>query len=408
MSTLRAVIFDYTTLEDTPPDVLVSLQRLVGKLRSVNVKLAVFSNDAVDLTATLRRQGLPDVDLFLTADDVGKKKGAKEWVAKASEVLRCPHHHMLYVGDSFNDWTTAINSAVMYLQAGWSQTQSLKKESLRVDSPDDVWVFITHFLLQPPRWQYSLDGGHSNLRCLLNATTNLPGKRIFPHGPVEGFALKDVFTYGNEVQIGAWSARNALMMHAITSLYLEGLIPQGPFFAAYPSHTPGQHDPLIEDWFRPAAKTFHGWFKEDLLVRVQEAPDTSLLRASGKQATPEMQMRTVHLNPAYRTKLPGKTIILIDDFSTEGTSLEWGRRLLLAAGAARVVMLSIGKFGRKTPLTHTGYKLNGDAALNPYAVTDIPTQEIFTVKRHDLVADNAATERIIRSFELLEHNAPCE
>lgn len=405
MSTLQVVIFDYTTLKDVPTEHLSALQDLIQKFRTVGVKFAVFSNDSVDLTATLQRNALPEVDLFLTAADVGKKKGAKVWITRAAEVMNCAPHQMLYIGDSFNDWTTAINSAVMYLQARWSQARPLGKESLQVDTPDDIWVFATHFLLQPPRWQYKLDRQQSYLRCLLNARTRLPGTIVSERASSEGFELKDIFTYKQDIQIGAWSGRDALMLHAITSLYLEGLIPQGTFFAAYPSHTPRTHDPLIDDWFRPAAKTFHGWFKEDLLVRAQAAPDTSKLRATKRQATPEMQMSTVHVKADYRHKLSGRTVVLIDDFTTEGTSLEWGRRLLLAAGAARVVLLAVGKFGRRIPLTHSGYVFNSEPSLDPFSVTEESFDTLFTAHPLTLQADDDAAKRIGSSFEFMRNDA---
>ncbi|MFG3064842.1 hypothetical protein ACGFYM_40840 [Streptomyces sp. NPDC048231] len=40
------------------------------------------------------------------------------------------------------------------------------------------------------------------------------------------------------------------------------------------------------------------------------------------------QARTVRINPKYRGKLKGKTVIVFDDFTTEGKSIEWARTLL--------------------------------------------------------------------------------
>lgn len=42
--------------------------------------------------------------------------------------------------------------------------------------------------------------------------------------------------------------------------------------------------------------------------------------------------------------------MIFDDFTTSGKSLDWARNLLYEAGAARVVGLTIGKYGYK-PLT---------------------------------------------------------
>ena len=408
MSTLQAVIFDYTTLEDVPEAHLRELQDLLSQLKRVGLKLAVFSNNPVNLDETLKRRALPAVDLLLTKADVGKSKGAKVWIERAAADLGCAPHKMLYVGDSFNDWTTAINSAVMYLQAKWSEAGPLGKTSLSVDSPRGVWVFATHFLLQPPRWQYTLDeqSTPSNLRCLLNASARLPGKIEFEKSSTNTFELKNIFTHRLDVQVGTWSGRDALMTHAISSLYLEGLLPQGTFFAAYPSHTPGKSDPILDDWLRPAAKIFHGWFKDDLLVRVHEAPDTSLRRSRGESVTPEMQMSTVRVNPKYKAKLGKRTVVLVDDFTTKGTSLEWGCRLLLAAGAKRVVLLAVGKFGQSRPLKHSGFAPKTGVTLDPYTVTDVAHRELFNVESLSLEENMDAALRIERSLAKLQENVP--
>jgi hypothetical protein len=80
-------------------------------------------------------------------------------------------------------------------------------------------MFATHFLPRPPRWEYVLDvpekGVH--VRSLLNASAVLAAS-----APKNEFRLQDVLTYEIEVRVGNIPAQNLLLLHALSSLLLEG------------------------------------------------------------------------------------------------------------------------------------------------------------------------------------------
>ena len=39
-----------------------------------------------------------------------------------------------------------------------------------------------------------------------------------------------------------------------------------------------------------------------------------------------------------------RTVLVFDDFTSTGRTLDWARNLLYAAGASRVVLLTVGKY----------------------------------------------------------------
>jgi hypothetical protein len=53
----------------------------------------------------------------------------------------------------------------------------------------------------------------------------------------------------------------------------------------------------------------------------------------------------MQIGEAYRKKIQGKRILLLDNFLTWGYSTESGRTLLLAAGAVEVVIACVSKYG---------------------------------------------------------------
>lgn len=56
------------------------------------------------------------------------------------------------------------------------------------------------------------------------------------------------------------------------------------------------------------------------------------------------QVNTVMANPNERKRVQNKTVLLVDDFETQGWSAECARNLLLQAGARDVICVCIGKY----------------------------------------------------------------
>ncbi|GGL16262.1 phosphoribosyltransferase [Mangrovihabitans endophyticus] len=75
----------------------------------------------------------------------------------------------------------------------------------------------------------------------------------------------------------------------------------------------------------------------------------------------ENQIHTVHLGPSYRTRVKDKTVIVFDDFTTTGSSLEWAWNLFLAAGAREVIALTIGKYSTR----YTTYDPKPGVSIDP-------------------------------------------
>ena len=398
--TLKGIIWDYSTILVDDASQLAQIREILTTFKAHGIKLIVFSTHPKAINQEMSHRSLPDADLFLTAGDVGKPKGSNLWVSKAASRLGLEPHQLLYVGDDKWDWRSAINAAVFYLHAGWAAPQPGGTTALVAETPHDVLIFASHYLMLPPRWEFTLDRPENALcvRSLLQA-----GKRLTATSPKQ-FTLQDVFTYKNKVLVDNDNARNLLMLHAISSLYLEGLIPRNPIFTVYPSSTPGKANPVLEEFLDPVAKLFHGYFRDDLLVRAADAPDTSLLRARGGEAAFSMQTNTVHMNPAYAGKLEGRSVIVVDDFITTGMSLEWARHLLLAAGAEEVTLLTIGKYLKP----HRLYTLKSGAAdeLSPFEVTTYIPEQIFDFQEIPMNRHEAAASYVSDSFAASVENKP--
>jgi hypothetical protein len=328
------------------------LRNLLSWARRKGLRLAVFSTHAFDVGSECSAAGLPVPDVVLTKTDIPGEiaKGSPRWVEELCNRLSLSPHQLAYVGDDVRDWRTAINSGVFYLHAGWTGRPS-GVTAVVPERPDDVRIFLTHFLLPPPRWEFVLNRPELGfrVRSLLNASAKLAASSR------PSFTLQDVFTYETKVHIDENNARDLLGLHALTSLYSEGLMRPNSFFAVYPSSKPGTVNPVLKQFVQPAARLFKGYYREDIVIRTKQAPDTSLERVAAKkegrqpQVFFETQANSVRLNPYYkapsRLGKPGRHVIVCDDFTTKGMSLDWARALLVTSGASDVTLVTIGKYG---------------------------------------------------------------
>jgi hypothetical protein len=158
----------------------------------------------------------------------------------------------------------------------------------------------------------------------------------------------------------------------------------------------------MNEFLAAAAKFFHGWLKEDLLVRGRQAVDSSRARSRREHVGFTNQSNTVLVSPDYRGRLRGRTVVVFDDFTTSGMSLDWARTLLLEAGAERVVLMTFGKYGQNHPLRHSLY--SPVSAVDPFGLFDY-TDGHFTCTQHDMACNEQGRD-ITR--EMVRHQCRME
>ncbi len=378
-STVRAVAFDYKAVLSAPGHAHDGIAELLRWLDERDVAWVLLTNEPMDAEAALSSAGLPAPTLHLSRDDIpGKaKRGNGAWLETVADRLRLRMNQLILVGTSQFDWYTGIHAGVVHVHARWASRLGKPITSLTSDEPADVIELLEHFLLHEPSWAFRLNDEDRDfaIRSLL------PFNAQFPRGGGRTFTIKDIFTYDKTVKVGSQDARDVLMLRLLCAAYLDGALPGQSYFCVYPSSTPAKGSPQLAGFLERAKVMTGSSYKEDLLERVAQAPDTSLeryKRSIGQSSTKDIsiaaQARTVRINPNYRKKIAGKTVIVFDDFTTEGKSIEWARILLGEAGAARVIALTIGKY----PSRHTVYRLRPGVTIDPFTTNDVTAADFLT------------------------------
>ncbi|WP_331739920.1 hypothetical protein OG590_39345 (plasmid) [Streptomyces goshikiensis] len=379
-NTVRAVAIDYKAVLRGPGLAHEGIAELLRWLDERDVAWVLLTNDPMDAKSALAAAGLPEPALHLCRDDIPDKakRGNGAWLEAVADRLSLRTNQLILVGTSQFDWYTGIHAGVVHIHARWASRLGKPITSLISDEPADVIELLEHFLLHEPRWAFRLDDEDRAFEI----RSMLPFNAQFPRGGGRTFTVKDIFTYDKTVKVGDQDARDVLMLHLLCAAYLDGTLPGQSFFCVYPSSTPAKGSPQLAGFLQRAKVMTGSSYKEDLLERVAQAPDTSLerYRRSTGQSTGTLdisiaaQARTVRVNPIFKKKIAGRTVIVFDDFTTEGKSVEWARILLSEAGAARVIALTIGKY----PSGHTAYQLRTGISIDPFSTNDITAADFLT------------------------------
>ncbi|MEV6840306.1 hypothetical protein AB0N17_38410 [Streptomyces sp. NPDC051133] len=372
-STVRAVAIDHKAILRSPGRAHNGIADFLQWLDEHDISFVLLTTAPIDAEAAMKAAGLPAPVLHLSRDDIfgTPNRGSGAWLQTVAERLKLRLNQIVLIGTSELDWRTGINAGVVHVLARWANHVRNAKGmiTLSADEPDDAGELLEHFLLDEPRWAFSHDDAARSFKI----RSLLPPNVRFPQAPGRTFELQDVFTRGRTVTVGTQDARDILMLRLLSSAYLDGTLPHRSLFCVYPSSSPGQVSQQLAGFLTKAKVMVGSYYREDLLERTGQAPDTSLerwRRSRGEASTTDIsigaQARTVRINPKYKGKLKGKTVIVFDDFTTEGKSIEWARILLASAQAEQVIALTIGKYGASR---HTAYQLRPGTTIDPYKVS---------------------------------------
>jgi len=312
------------------------LEQLVG----LGVQVIAVSNNPV--RSQLAQSGLAGcIDHIIERRDVGARKGSPLWINKLEELTGVRPHQMLYVGDSQYDMITATRGPMIYAHAMWAGDPG--PYGLHAKSPQWVANVVRHIFRKQHPWYWTLDTLDAQRRPV-RAMTLIDGNGAGDDRTKS--VLIDLFKNDRDHRIRNTPMRASefVMLHMLASVYHDNLFGGADYWTTYPGHEGSPND-IMGDFLDIAAKLSRNSYKKNLFHRHTPALRSRDARAQGGDTGAlKNQLETVRLSEEYRGKIQGKRILLLDNFLTRGYTTEGGRNLLLAAGAAEVVVACVGKY----------------------------------------------------------------
>ena len=244
-------------------------------------------------------------------------------------------HEAIYVGNTEDDMKTARNGKLLFLNALWHGEAN--PYGFQFKSPRDIARFVDCFCLGINDWFWALEAGDLQVYALAPFST-LSAK----YADAQGYSYharntaKDLG--GDPVFWGRLLA---------ATVYLSGLSEKISYITSYPGHSPTSGKPVVNDALRILADSMRKTFIPDLLVRHIKAQKSQTARQAGRSVDHLNQINSIYLN-ATPTKNKageiyvnpplrhGKTVLIVDDFCTEGNSFEAARAYIQSTGAKSI------------------------------------------------------------------------
>lgn len=336
---VKAAILDLdgTLVHDGSHELVDGVPEMLAELRASGLKIAIASNrpGAVFRAA---RAGLESY-LFLGPSSVGKRKGAREWVPNAYDPLRVSRHEVVYLGDKDHDMRSAVNARVPYFHAYWSEPNH--KYGLRMYRPASFSLIVRECFMKDEPWFAYYEGVDSASQAVrtFSMTDSWGGGNQELEQRTVDFLKDGKDTLTIPMKFGVFVA-----FHLLGSLTTSGLSSQSDVWTIYPGSKKGSINASLEPFITEAARLFKDGFYRDLLIRHTTAPDSGRTRYRGGTVDIKNQVVSMQVNPQYRDIIAGKHVVVVDDFETEGHSLECARLLLYRAGARAVTGVTISRY----------------------------------------------------------------
>jgi predicted amidophosphoribosyltransferase len=373
------------------PSPSAEIRNLLNSMNSADIELAVASNVPESrVRARFTSAGLPVPNLLVTSQDVGVRKPSPRFIEEIASQSGYSKKQIAYLGD--NDGTDilcAINAGVLPIAARYSNPNI--KYGIPVDHPRALQRYLETFGGQQGEyfaWSASEHCRDTNTPIDIRAL-------IYDQGRINR-DLREVLKHGQQVRLGSYAADlgQVIFQYLVSSTYQSGLTQEFNYVTVYPGHQAGSVNPILDEFSSILSRLFRTNYIPDLIVRHKDAPKSQY---QGPNRSILDQLRTIHINPDYRDRVQGKGILVLDDYTTAGYSLETARQMLIRGGASEVVAVAIAKFRS----SHAVSQIQKE--FDPYSPLEIEDGEVNAIDHQGTMVtsvDDYFFETILPVYEV--------
>jgi hypothetical protein len=314
-------------------------------------------------------------------------KGSGNYVATFCGDFGFDRQHCLTVWDDFYGFKEGLNGRTLGFHAEWGG--GFSKYGIRLERPDELLQYLDVFFRKTAPWFAQLDtadqiGRVVTVRALFDG--NGAGSQTIRNATIR--TLKD----RERTELYGASFSLFLLTHMLTSAYLDGLLTTARdqvFWQIYPGHDPSSAPPpVIQDSIEHLT-LFRGKAagKKSGLTRFVKATQSHAARIANRRSVVTFNNQMSSIVLVKGTNVEGKRVFVIDDFTTEGYSLEAARQMFFGAGARSVDLLAFGKYGTRYGLqTPMDESLVEPFQKKTYADADFDETQDHMTQNHEALS----------------------
>jgi predicted amidophosphoribosyltransferase len=297
----------------------------------------------------------------------------------------------ILVGSKKEDMLAGVNNGLLLVRPAWYGEDM--EYGFRVRSIGELGRFCEVFALREHPIYWAINSGN------LHALSMGPFSTYFAEFAEYGSDARQV-AKENKGNHDFW------FFAVVSTLYFSGIVHGADFICPFPGHNPaatGGIRELLDAVMTKFGKCFKKPYLPNLIVRHVKSQKSQFLKPDQKSF--RNHLNTIHLNqrprhydrpepPRAMLSLKNKRVLVVDDFVTNGRSLDTARAYIEAAGGTAVLFSWL-----KTVNTSFNH-MRPDPALSPYQpnrVATEPSAASFGYAAH--VVDPVASKEMQTIFE---------
>ncbi len=292
---------------------------------------------------------------------------------------------VVFIGNSDIDMKTASTGQLMFLNATWHGTAN--PYGFQFDSPLDIARFLDCLCLGLNDWFWAINDGPLRV-CAMAPFSTLSSQYLQAHAYSANARATSKQGMGDSTFWGRLLAAR---------VYFSGLVDEIDYITAFPGHAPDSKPTVIADALNILGGSLRKSYLPDLLIRHGKAQKSQTARIAGKSVDVVNQLTTIMLNASPQRGMTGntyksmpvrsgKTVLLVDDFCTEGHSFEAGRAFINSTGATTICLSWLKTIKTDYRAISSHIKIN-----NPYQpIGPGPAPSIKTYSYHGAIVSQAA------------------
>lgn len=271
---------------------------------------------------------------------IGRQSG--DVVRDNAKRLQIPSHDVFALATKAEDVQMGKNAQAVLIAGGWANDRQVEALGIRVATAQELQDTLKLIQGWSGRWWFSGQAKNYGLRAL----SDLSGM----------YTSSDQAAFGRRVTTIVKNGGPRLMaLLAITSrsLLMDGVDKLDDLlWGVYPSSKSTNDDTEVLSDFTHRLRTTVSRVrlaKVGVPLFIRHSPSTKRSSSGGSvdRTDPSEQIRTIHINPAYKKNVKGRNVVIVDDCTTYGVSFGVAAAFLNKAGAASVTGLALGKFGNQ-------------------------------------------------------------
>jgi hypothetical protein len=379
-------------------DVLRDLCIFISRMARRGVQVALWSRSLKilgdePLEAYLTRISNVPVRHFLAASGSLPAREFKSSVDPILTELGIARHETILIGSRRTDMLAGVNNQLLLLRPAWYGDDM--DYGFRFESVNRLAQFCEIFALRDHPIYWSIDDGAVQVRSMGPYSTYFAEFAEF--GSSARQAAKE-----NQGDPEFW------FFAVVSALYFSGLVHKTDYICPFPGHNPAAPPgirTLFDEVMTRFCKCFRKFYLPDLILRHQMSQKSQYLPADKK--TFANQIDTINLNrrprrydnptpPKTPLALKGKHVLVVDDFITNGRSLDVARAFIESTGGTAIL------FSWLKTINTNFYHMRSDPPLTPYqpyTVAEEPAMRTYGYHRY-IVAPEAPDElnRILDAY----------